>query len=55
ETVGETLTYLWSHNQPFLWAQLCIPVAALVILLRCASCCLPFLLVAGVCLGKVDA
>nr|YP_002802308.1 6K protein [Highlands J virus] len=55
ETLGESLGHLWLNNQPLLWAQLCLPLAALIILFRFFSCCLPFLLVAGVCLGKADA
>nr|AYM45056.1 structural polyprotein [Sindbis virus] len=55
EPFSETMTYLWTNSQPFFWAQLCIPLAAIIILVRCCSCCLPFLVVAGAYLAKVDA
>nr|YP_006491230.1 transframe fusion protein [Highlands J virus] len=44
ETLGESLGHLWLNNQPLLWAQLCLPLAALIILFRFFSCCLPFLI-----------
>nr|YP_006491226.1 transframe fusion protein [Sindbis virus] len=43
ETFTETMSYLWSNSQPFFWVQLCIPLAAFIVLMRCCSCCLPFL------------
>lgn len=55
EPFSETMTYLWTNSQPFFWAQLCIPLAAIIVLVRCCSCCLPFLVVAGAYLAKVDA
>nr|NP_740676.1 6k structural protein [Sindbis virus] len=55
ETFTETMSYLWSNSQPFFWVQLCIPLAAFIVLMRCCSCCLPFLVVAGAYLAKVDA
>nr|UEE94711.1 structural polyprotein [Sindbis virus] len=55
EPFSETMTYLWTNSQPFFWAQLCIPLAVIIVLVRCCSCCLPFLVVAGAYLAKVDA
>lgn len=51
----DTMGYLWQHSQTMFWIQLVIPLAAVITLVRCCSCCLPFLLVAGVLLTKADA
>nr|UEE94717.1 structural polyprotein [Sindbis virus] len=55
ESFTDTMGYLWSNSQTFFWVQLCIPLAVVIVLVRCCSCCLFFLVVAGAYLAKVDA
>nr|YP_006491232.1 transframe fusion polyprotein [Aura virus] len=40
----DTMGYLWQHSQTMFWIQLVIPLAAVITLVRCCSCCLPFLI-----------
>ncbi len=53
ETVTDSLKYLWTNNNEMFWAQLLVPMAALVMLINACRCLSPLCFFALLGIGNV--